>query len=111
VNFRYVGERLLAERRRRGLTQAQVAQQVGVSQAHISAIETGRSLDWTTINKLGELYDIPQHALAGRALGIRSEVEDAIEVAVELNATDRALLLAMYQFMRARGPLSNPQAA
>lgn len=94
-----------------GLTQVKVAQQVGVSQAHISAIERGRSLDWVTINKLSQIYDIPQHALAARALGIRSEVEDAIEVAAELNADDRSLLLAMYKFMQARGPLADAGAA
>lgn len=111
MNRHYIGERLTAERRRRGLTQAAVAARVGVSQAHISAIERGRSLDWTTINNLSDLYDIPKHTLAGRAFGWRSELEEAITNAAEIGAADRTLLLSMYQFMRDRGPLANPPTA
>ncbi len=111
MNMLYPGERLTRERRKRKLTQTDVAGKVGVSQAHISAIETGRRLDWRTINKLCDLYEIPQLDLATRALGIRTELEDAIEKAAEIGAEDRALLLSMYRFMRDRGPLANPDTA
>lgn len=110
MDFNHIGPRLLAERRRRRLTQAQVAEEVGVSQPHISALETGRTLDWRTISKLEDFYDIPKHDLAARAFGLQTEVHQAIRKAVEIFSTDRDLLLSMYEFMRARGPLAGSGA-
>jgi len=107
---RHIGERLLTERRRRGLTQADVAREVGVSQSHISGIEKGHSLEWTTIKKLCKLYEIKYEDLVLRGIGDRTATNDAIDGDPELTVTDRSLLAAIYDLMRKRGPLTDGSA-
>lgn len=99
----YIGERLLMERRKRGMTQTDVAKVVGVSQTQISAIETGKQIDWPTIFKLCDLYQLDHRDLASGSLGMSTATERAITVDPEITAADRPLLLGIYKMMRARG--------
>ena len=53
VNYRFIGERIRAVRMERKMTQAQLAEAVGVGVTHISHIETG-----STIPSVQVLVDI-----------------------------------------------------
>lgn len=108
MDLTVAGTKLLNARRARKLTQAEVGAQVGVSQSRISQIETGAKLDLVTIMKLCTVYGIAPEDLIGRISGSRTEVQDAISLAAELSASDREFLMAMYEFMRQRGPLAEP---
>ena len=108
MDLTVAGTKLLNARRARKLTQTEAATQVGVTQSRISQIETGAKLDLVTIMKLCTLYGIAVEDLIGRISGNRTEVQDAISLAAELSASDREFLMAMYEFMRQRGPLAEP---
>lgn len=108
MDLLFMREKLLTERRRRGLTQQQAARQAGLSQSTVSNLETGRSNDWGAIQKLCDLYEMSFEELSLRIWQIESAVEQAIKSAPELSDDHRSLLLAMYQHMRDRGPLASP---
>jgi transcriptional regulator with XRE-family HTH domain len=57
-DYAQLGRALAAIRRRSGLTQAEVAQKVGVRNTHISGIETGeRGASYPTILAMLRVYD------------------------------------------------------
>lgn len=60
MDYRFMGKQIKAMRIRKGLTQAQLAEQVDLSNAFISAIECGtRIASLETIVKLGDVLDVP----------------------------------------------------
>lgn len=68
-------------------------------------------IHWRTVKNLCGLYDIPVEDMAARFLGIKTDLQLAIENALEIGAANRALLLSMYNFMREHGPLAEANAS
>ncbi len=99
-------------RRQCGMTQSQIAEQIGVSIDHISHVEIGKgSISLALLLKICKLMNVtPNDILAGE-YGTKSADEDNVfqeesEYGVggdmsleELNPGDRILMKYMYQFM------------
>lgn len=100
-----VGEAIHRQRRLRGWTQGQLADRVGVSQAHVSNIETGRSTDYESSRALCEELELDYKRLMGEWIGAVSPVESAIKDDPALRDDHRHLLLVLYRAMRDQGPL------
>jgi transcriptional regulator with XRE-family HTH domain len=99
-----VGEDISLQRRRRALTQTDLAVAVGVHQTHVSNIERGRTTDWATIIKICKELEIDHESLMKRAFGFESAVESDISDDPSLRSEDRGLLLTIYRELKRRGP-------
>lgn len=105
MDLRYIGEEIQRVRRRRGMTQEDLATVVGVSQTHVSNIEKGKAADAETARRLCDLLEIDFSGLVAVAVGAASGAQREIREDPALNGADRDLLLKIYQIMRERGPL------
>ena len=90
-NKREIGGRLRWAREQAGLSQAQVAQKMGLHRPTISQIEAGdRNVRVDEIKTLGEIYGVDQDWLVGGDSALRGERDPRIELAArELNKLSR----------------------
>ena len=78
-------DNLKKERLKNGLTQAQVAERLGVSQAQYARWESGgRNPKYETIKKLADVFNTTTEALNGRYDGI----EEIVRILREYDLTD-----------------------
>lgn len=110
MNKKNIGQNLGTLRRQCGMTQSQIAEQIGVSIDHISHVEIGKgSISLALLLKICKLMNVtPNDILAGE-YGTKSADEDDLfredaeyggDISLEdLNPGDRILMKYMYQFM------------
>lgn len=110
MNKKNIGQNLGTLRRQCGMTQSQIAEQIGVSIDHISHVEIGKgSISLALLLKICKLMNVtPNDILAGE-YGTKSADEDNAfqeeaeyggDISLEeLNPGDRILMKYMYQFM------------
>jgi transcriptional regulator with XRE-family HTH domain len=100
-------ERLRASREYLGLSQEEVAQQVGLPRPAISQIENGnRRVDAIELAKLAKLYQRPVSYFTGEeAVSEPPQLEMLKRAAAELSDKDRDEVLRFAEFLRSRsGP-------
>lgn len=88
--------KLRIERRKKGLTQAELASIVGVSSNYVSLIEKGKKIPSTkTINKMAKALEIPANALLEDELRIElanlAERYDLTAISNALKSLERQL--------------------
>lgn len=67
VERQRIGMRVAEERRKRGITQQQLADMTGMKQANIARIEAGRySVRFDTLQAIAEAMDMKVDLIAGR---------------------------------------------
>ncbi len=110
MNKKNIGQNLGTLRRQCGMTQSQIAEQIGVSIDHISHVEIGKgSISLALLLKICKLMNVtPNDILAGE-YEKKSDDEDNVfqeesnycsKISLEeLNPGDRILMKYMYQFM------------
>ena len=110
MNKKNIGQNLGTLRRQCGMTQSQIAEQIGVSIDHISHVEIGKgSISLALLLKICKLMNVtPNDILAGE-YGTKAADEDDMfredaeyggDISLEdLNPGDRILMKYMYQFM------------
>ena len=90
------GDRLAALRMARGLSQAELAKKVGITQGAIGNYETGSSPKQEIADKLAEFFNIPVADLMNGRLLSRNEynlfAEEATEALYHLTKEDQRLL-------------------
>lgn len=97
-------ERLRAAREYLGLSQEEVAQQVGLPRPAISQIENGnRRIDAIELAKLAKLYQRPVSYFTGEEpIGEPPHLEMLKRAAAELSDKDREEVLQFAEYLRAR---------
>lgn len=108
--------RVIAERHRRGLTQAELARGSGICQATISRLETGnvRELRPTHLVGLADFLGVPADYLLGRTDKVEAEEvlpidkagRNLVDTYIRLSARSRKQLLAFSQFLAAEDSIS-----
>jgi len=107
VDWSVVGERLRSSREYLGLSQAEVADALGVSRPAISAIEAGkRKVSSLELKRLARLYRRPyEFFLDSAEPHSEEETIDAIfRAARALSETDREQVRRFAEFLRGSGP-------
>ena len=110
MNKKNIGQNLGTLRRQCGMTQAQIAEQIGVSIDHISHVEIGKgSISLALLLKICKLMNVtPNDILAGEYGTKYADEDDVFQEQSEygsklsleeLNPGDRILMKYMYQFM------------
>ena len=92
--YRAVGQRLSSLRRKAGLSQQQVSEQIGIEPESISRIETGASApSLARLRQFAELYGCSLEAIIGDASDLPADVASRIarELA-DLPESDRAFV-------------------
>lgn len=106
-----LGKRVSVERRRRGLTQAELARGADISQATVSRLESGhvRELRPTHLVGLADCLGVPADYLLGRTDELEAEavlpVDKAgrgmVDAYIRLTSRSRKQLVAFAQFLAA----------
>lgn len=108
-----LAERVRTERQYVGMSQAEVAQVLGIPRAAVSALETGRRrVTGLELKRLSELFGISGDRLLGRG-----QVEDATTTALfraakSLSEGDKQQVLRFAEFLRGAGhapPVAFPE--
>lgn len=74
----FFSEMLRGLRKRRGLTQAQLAQEIGVSKSSVNMYERGeREPSYSTLQKISQYFNISTDALLGNEVSINNLAEAA----------------------------------
>jgi transcriptional regulator with XRE-family HTH domain len=99
-----LAERLREAREYLGLSQEEVAQQMGMLRPAISQIENGnRRVDAIELGKFAKLYQRPVSFFTGEeAVGEAPQIEMLKRTAEELSDKDREEVLRFAEFLRAR---------
>jgi len=110
TDFHIVGERIQQERRRRNLTQAEFALQVGYSQATVSNWERGQaSVPGPARPRIKELLGIDMMLVTAEAMGLVTRVETAIHLDPDLTPEARVALMAVYRELTKRKHFDYPE--
>ena len=105
IDRKKLGARLKEAREYLGLSQEEVAQQLGIARAAISLIESGqRKVDALELKKLAAVYQRSVADLTGETSP--SSTNDRIELlrraAAELSPEDQSEILSFAEFLRSR---------
>lgn len=96
--------RVKAERAYVGLSQAQVAEVLGVPRAAVSAVETGRRrVSSLELKKLADLFGTTGDRLLGREVEEDATVTALFRTTKALTETDRQQVLRFAEFLRGAG--------
>ena len=108
--------RVIAERHRRGLTQAELARGSGICQATISRLETGsvRELRPSHLVGLADFLGVPTDYLLGRTDELEAEEvlpvdrtgRNLVDTYIGLTARSRKQLVAFAQFLAVQDSVS-----
>src|SRR5207249_4235304 len=94
-----LGARLQAAREHAGFTQAEIAEQLGVTRAAVSQLEAGRTrLDSLTLRRLAALYRRPIESFFDEETGEESVDERVLAKVRALPAKDRAVISRFLEF-------------
>jgi len=112
MNKKNIGQNLGVLRRQSGMTQAELAEETGVTTDHISHVEIGSgTISLPLLLNICNLLDVtPNDILAGEygldvagEMGSQGEIPSLCEFSWnEINPSDRILLNYLYQFMANR---------
>lgn len=104
-----LGLRLREAREYRGLSQDDVAQNIGVSRSAISLMESGtRNVSAIELSRLAKLYKVTMESLAGHDSSDGESVSMMARATATLSEKDRKEVLQFAEFLRARS--ANEQA-
>ena len=98
-----LGLRLREAREYRGLSQAEVAQHIGVSRSALCLIESGtRNVSAVELSRLAKLYKTTVESLAGHTAGDDESIKVAARATATLSDKDREEMIRFTQYLRAR---------
>lgn len=99
-----LAERIRQERAYVGLSQADVAQALGIPRAAVSALETGkRRVSGLELGRLAELFGTSVDRLLGREVPADETTAALFRATKSLTDTDRAQVLRFAEFLRGAG--------
>lgn len=106
-----LAQRIRAEREHLKLSQAQVADVLGIPRPAVSAIETGRRrVNSKELKRLGELFGASVDRLLGRESADDPTATALFRAAKDLTPEDRQQVLRFAEFLRGAGPAPTPDA-
>ena len=98
-----LGLRLREAREYRGLSQNDVAQNIGVTRSAISLMESGaRNVSAIELSRLAKLYKVTMESLAGQDSSASESIGMVARATATLSDKDREEVLRFAEFLRAR---------
>lgn len=102
ISYKTIGSNIKSARKALHLTQAQVAEMLGISQLHYGRLERGdRNVSFAQLARVSDILRVPFHALISGALmdshGIKQQIQDTFS---DIPKKDAALIGELYQLIR-----------